>query len=61
MEAFLAKELGGRFQAIGDDVKNSSAIILEGEELIDGIQGNRPLKKTPDRCYDDSKKLPANS
>lgn len=34
MEAFLAKELGGRFQKIGDDVKNSSAIIVEGKELI---------------------------
>jgi dipeptidyl aminopeptidase/acylaminoacyl peptidase len=37
MEAFLAKELGGRFQKIGDDVKNSSAIILEGKELIEGL------------------------
>lgn len=34
MEAFLAKELGGRFQKIGDDVKESSAIIVEGQELI---------------------------
>ena len=34
MEAFLAKELGGRFQKIGDDLKNSSAIIIEGKELI---------------------------
>jgi len=34
MEAFLARELGGRFQKIGDDVKNSSAIIIEGKELI---------------------------
>lgn len=37
MEAFLAKELGGRFEKIGDDVKNSSAIILEGKELIEGL------------------------
>ena len=37
MEAFLAKELGGRFQKIGDDVENSSAIILEGKELIEGV------------------------
>lgn len=37
MEAFLAKELGGRFEEIGDDVKNSSAIILEGKELIEGL------------------------
>jgi len=37
MEAFLAKELGGRFQEIGNDVKNSSAIIPEGKELIEGL------------------------
>lgn len=37
MEAFLAKELGGRFQEIGDDVKNSSAIIVEGKDFIEGL------------------------
>ena len=34
MEAFLAKELGGRCEEIGDDIKNSFAIIVEGEDLI---------------------------
>lgn len=37
MEAFLAKELGGRFEKIGDDVKNSSAIVVEGKEFIEGL------------------------
>src|SRR5262249_19223967 len=38
MEAFLAKELGGRFQPIGNDVKNSSANILEGNSIIEEYQ-----------------------
>ena len=29
--------LGGGFQAIGDDVKKSSAIIVEGKDLIEGL------------------------
>lgn len=46
MEAFLAKELGGRFQAIGDEVKNSSALILEGAEILEGLQSGCGSKNT---------------
>lgn len=49
MEAFLAKELGGRFQAIGDDVKNSSAIIVEGKDLIEGLQDKKSANESKDK------------
>ena len=49
MEAFLAKELGGRFQEIGDDVKNSSAIIVEGKDIIDGLQDKKSADKSKDK------------
>ena len=32
-ENFLAKELGGKCQEIGDAVKHSSVILVEGENL----------------------------
>lgn len=38
MEAFLEKELGGRFRELGDAVKNPSALILEGKDLIEGLR-----------------------
>ena len=49
MEAFLAKELGGRFQEIGDDVKNSSAIIVEGKDLIEGLQDKKSANGSKDK------------
>lgn len=38
MEGFLSKELGGRCQAIGDAIKKSSALIIEGAELVQELQ-----------------------
>jgi dipeptidyl aminopeptidase/acylaminoacyl peptidase len=36
-EVFLAKQLGGRFQPIGDDLKGSSLQVLTGKEDIPGL------------------------
>ena len=49
MEAFLAKELGGRFQAIGKKKKNSSAIIVEGKDLIEGLQDKKSANESKDK------------
>jgi dipeptidyl aminopeptidase/acylaminoacyl peptidase len=38
-EAFLAKHLGGRAQAIGDDFKGSSLKVETGAELVPGLNG----------------------
>ena len=37
-EAFLAQYLGGRCEPIGDDLKKSSIQIVDGQELIPGLQ-----------------------
>lgn len=37
-EAFLAKHLGGRFEPIGDDFRNSSVDVPEGAAQIPGLQ-----------------------
>ncbi|HEU0082042.1 MAG TPA: S9 family peptidase [Bradyrhizobium sp.] len=38
-ESFLAKHLGGRAQAIGDDFKGSSLKVETGGELVPGLNG----------------------
>ncbi|MGI9014611.1 MAG: S9 family peptidase [Phycisphaerales bacterium] len=38
-EAFLAEHLGGRYQPIDDDVRESSAQVPAGAELIHGLDG----------------------
>jgi dipeptidyl aminopeptidase/acylaminoacyl peptidase len=38
-ESFLAKHLGGRAQAIGDDFKGSSLKVEVGAELVPGLKG----------------------
>lgn len=45
MEAFLATTLGGRYQPIGDDLKNSSAVVVAGTSKIPGLE--RELKQHP--------------
>jgi hypothetical protein len=37
-EAFLAQHLGGQFEAIGSEVRESSAQIEAGAELVPGLQ-----------------------
>jgi dipeptidyl aminopeptidase/acylaminoacyl peptidase len=37
-EAFLARFLGGSYEPIGDDFKNSSIQILSGKEIIPGLK-----------------------
>ncbi|QOJ00102.1 MAG: S9 family peptidase [Phycisphaeraceae bacterium] len=37
VEAFLSKHLGGRFEAVGDDVVRSSAQVLTGLEGVPGL------------------------
>jgi dipeptidyl aminopeptidase/acylaminoacyl peptidase len=37
-EAFLARQLGGRSEPIGDDFRNSSIEVLQGVEHVDGLQ-----------------------
>lgn len=37
-EAFLARQLGGRSEPIGDDFHNSSIEVLQGAEHVDGLR-----------------------
>ncbi|OQZ06410.1 MAG: dipeptidyl aminopeptidase, partial [Planctomycetes bacterium UTPLA1] len=37
VEEFLAKQLGGRFQPIGDDFDGSSITVPEGAEQLPGL------------------------
>jgi hypothetical protein len=43
-EAFLAKHLGGRFEAVGDAFKGSTIAILSGADDIPGLSGHLPVK-----------------
>ena len=36
-EAFLAQNLGGRFEGVGEDLKGSSLQVLEGAEGVPGL------------------------
>jgi dienelactone hydrolase len=36
-EAFLARQLGGRYEPIGDDFQNSSITIPDGSDQIPGV------------------------
>ena len=36
-EAFLAEQLGGRFEPVGDDFKGSSVKVPEGAEQVPGL------------------------
>jgi dipeptidyl aminopeptidase/acylaminoacyl peptidase len=38
-EAFLSQCLGGRFEAVGDDFKDSSIRVPEGAEFVPGLKG----------------------
>lgn len=38
-EAFLAQHLGGRYQPVGDDFKNSTIKVIEGVEHVPGLSG----------------------
>jgi hypothetical protein len=37
-EGFFAKCLGGQFQPVGEDFKNSSLQVLEGAEYVPGLK-----------------------
>ena len=41
-EAFLAKHLGGRTEAIGDGFKGSSVTIPQGADLVPGVKEALP-------------------
>jgi dienelactone hydrolase len=43
-EAFLAKHLGGRYEAFGDASKGSTITVPTGAEDIPGLAGKVPLK-----------------
>jgi hypothetical protein len=44
-EAFLARNLGGRFEAIGDAFENSSVTVPVGAADIPGLEGKLPKTK----------------
>jgi hypothetical protein len=43
-EAFLAQHLGGRFEPVGDDFKESSVTVPTGAEGIPGLADALPPK-----------------
>jgi len=43
-EAFLAKYLGGRYEALGDAFKGSTITVPTGAEDIPGLAGKLPVK-----------------
>jgi dipeptidyl aminopeptidase/acylaminoacyl peptidase len=48
-EAFLAKHLGGRYEAVGDDFTGSSITVPTGAEDVPGLAAKLPGKDKPDR------------
>jgi hypothetical protein len=47
-EAFLARQLGGRYEPIGDAFKGSSITVPTGAEDIPGLKDNLP-KEQPEK------------
>jgi hypothetical protein len=41
-EAFLAKHLGGRAEAVGDAFKGSSVTVPQGVDLVPGVKEALP-------------------
>ena len=55
-EAFLAKQLGGRFQPVGDDFKGSTITVPTGAENVPGLVDALEAAK---RANDDAEKTSA--
>jgi hypothetical protein len=47
-EAFLAKHLGGRYEALGEACKGSSIAVPTGADDIPGLAGKLPVR-TPEK------------
>ncbi|HUI40098.1 MAG TPA: S9 family peptidase [Methanothrix sp.] len=45
-EAFLSKDLGGRYEPIGDDFNGSTIEVLEGADVVPGLEDALKAKKS---------------
>jgi dipeptidyl aminopeptidase/acylaminoacyl peptidase len=45
-EAFLAKQLGGRYEAVGDAFKDSTISVPTGADDVPGVSNNLPVKSS---------------